>query len=361
MATPLVHAAALEGLFEIEIPIQNQGSDERSRAIRTGFYELVLRLTGTRDAANSPSAAALTAKAAEYVVQYRYRTLPPITLNPTSPQGTAIPPDNLSTEPKQVLWILFDGETVSQALYKNHLPFWGRIRPNLVVWLVMEDLDHRRQLVDASLPSPIVDAAVTRARLRGIPLIFPTLDQQDQATLTTTDAWNKLNTPILKASARYQAEGILLGRITADNSGRWNARWTLLINNAELDWEHAQEPAVIGAEAIDHLADNLGRQLAQASADNTPTSAVIVVNEVKSLEHYLKTLRYLESLEPVARARVIQLDGQKATYHLELRGTTEAVARTIGASNVLIVEHAPNAAIDPAASKNTVLNYRLVP
>ncbi|MEK6748353.1 MAG: DUF2066 domain-containing protein [Pseudomonadota bacterium] len=355
------NAAALEGLFEIEIPIQNQGADERTRAIRAGFYELILRLTGTRDAANSPAATALAAKAPEYVVQYRYRAIPatpPVTATPGLAPAMAPTP---STESKQVLWILFDGDTVSQSLYKNRLPFWGRIRPNMVVWLAQEDADRRRLLVDATLPSPVLDAIVSRAKLRGIPLIFPTLDQQDQAILTATDAWNKNSAAILKAAARYQADGVLLGRVQTDSSGRWSSRWTLFMNDAEQNWDMPQETVPVGSEALDRIADDLGRKLAQASLESTPTTAVITVSEVKSLDNYIKTLRYLESLEPVARVRVAKVDGQRATYHLELRGSPEAVARTIASSNVLIVDTASGNPPEVTQTKDAPLAYRLVP
>jgi len=68
------------------------------------------------------------------------------------------------------------------------VPIWGKQRPSTLVWLVVEDEGGRR-LIGTDEESEYLSVLKERASVRGIPMLIPLLDLEDNARLKPSDVW----------------------------------------------------------------------------------------------------------------------------------------------------------------------------
>ena len=134
------------------------------------------------------------------------------------------------------LWVQFDATAVRRGLDAAGLPAWGDNRPATVVWLAYDTGGGERDvLAGAGNDGPIAAAIrrdlLTAAAARGVPVVLPLRDSQDLAAVTYADLWGDFTGPVVQASARYQADAVLIGRARLFPAGMTDVRWTLLLDN----------------------------------------------------------------------------------------------------------------------------------
>jgi hypothetical protein len=348
-------AVAVDGLYETEVRVSGQGLAEREEAIRAAMSDVLLRLTGQRETLGLPVTVTLIERAPQYVQQYRYLRDP--ASKPPVPRPPGAAPPVAEAEQSQRLWISFDAAAVDQFLFKNHLPVWGKARPSTLVWIAVQEED-RRSLVDANAPTPILSALDARARARGLPLVFPLWDLEDQQKISAADVWAGFRDALLAASKRYATEAVLVGQVFQDAIGGWQGRWTLYEGKDVFNWSSQGdilEPVVI--EAIDGAADRLASRYASGGA-SAKEGVYVSVGDVKSVDDYARVTKYLGALTPVAKIEVALVEAARVTYRLELRGNRDGLERAITLGSTLVVDRGDAA---PPPGLGPVLAYRLIP
>ncbi|MGA7800178.1 MAG: DUF2066 domain-containing protein, partial [Gammaproteobacteria bacterium] len=241
MWTRNLSAAPVEHLFQAEVPVSDQGVGERAGAVRDALTEVLVRLTGERDVAQQPVAADLLKDSDRFVQQYRYRREPP--------------PDAGAQASALWLWVRFDARGIERAVRRAGLPLWGRERPLTLIWLAVQDGD-QRYLVASDADSDLRRTVEREARRRGVPVLFPLLDLEDQARVQFPDVWGGFVDMVTDASKRYHAPDVLIGRLAHNAGGGWSARWTMELDGDEINWvaSDASVDTVLAA-GVDGAAD----------------------------------------------------------------------------------------------------------
>jgi hypothetical protein len=305
-------------LFVAVVVVDVQQAEARMQAMRDGLAEVLVSATGYGASAQDPGLADLLDNAPRYVQQYRYRTV----------RATDTTPATLA------LWMSFDAKAINQSLRERGQPVWGSARPLLLVWLALETGSERR-LVSAA-ESVAWPALETAARRRGLPLRLPLLDLEDQARVTAADVWGGFQETVVTASARYQPQAILLGRLYHDRQGGWHARWTLRIGEEVLHWDNTGAvPDEVLTAGVESSADALAARFAQVGAVGGGTQLSLHISDVNSLADYARLLRYLSSLSGVSAVQVTAVQGGTVSCRLTLEVGPDAVARTIGLGTTL--------------------------
>ena len=319
-------ALRVQDLFTVEVPIADQSEALRSKGVHSAFRLLLIKLTGDRQAAARASLSPLLIEAQRFVQQYSYRE---IVLEYEIDTGEII--ESMETR----LSVKFDQDNLNQALRGLSQPLWGNERPSTLVWLTVDDATGR-SLVGLEEGPEYMEAIARRAQQRGIPLLYPLLDLDDNAALRASDVWASFRQPVIDASARYFADAILTGAIEFSAPGIWEARWTVYIGDQMATWTSESDllEAVLD-EGIDNLADILASQF----IDLAPTSVVTQVNlsvaDVFSIDHYADVLKYLSSLNSVVDVEVEQLSPGQVTFTLSVHGGQSAVSQAIELGRVL--------------------------
>jgi hypothetical protein len=315
--------------------------------LRQAFQDVLTRVSGRSDVALLPGMDTHLKQASRYVQQYRYRGSEEPVIEPVSGEPT-----------RQILWIRFNEKAVNQLLYSQHLPVWGRNRPAVLLWLVVDD-GKQRQLISNDSSHEALALINQQARLRGLPVRFPLLDLTDRANLRISDVWANFEDTILAASRRYQAEAILVGRVYQGFSGGWNARWSLYNQGRQQDWEFAHEQLQgIAVSGINQSSDFLALRFARVQQEGSEGRVLLQVNEVQGLAAYNKVRDYLLSLTSVTQAQPYQVAGSEVIFEVTTRSGRIGLEQAISLGATLL----PEQAVTPAASgqKQAMLSPQLV-
>lgn len=337
-------AAEVRALYQAEVPVVDQQEEARVAAMRTGMAEVLVRITGKSTTPLDPAVTDLLTRAANYVQQYRYTTVPGAT------PGEA---------PTLALWMSFDADSLNSVLHQRGQPVWGRARPLLLVWLAI-DGPNGRHLLGAADGAPEQAVLEAEANRRGLPMRLPLLDLEDQSRVKVADVWGGFDDVVAAASVRYRPQGILIGRLFLDSQQGWHARWILRIGDDVSRWESvgADEAAAL-AGGVDDGADALSARFAEVGSTDSGATLVMKVDDIATLADYARVLAYLKSLAGVSSVAVDTVAPRAVTYRLATDVPTAAVVRTIGLGTVL-TPVAQSTASGPESTQ-AELNYRLLP
>lgn len=310
--------AAPADLFESEVVVPNQSPAERSQAFRTALAEVLVRVAGRNDVLDSEPARALLKDPGKLVQQYRYYTRPD------------------SQPPVLLMWVRFDEPGIREGLQQQGLSYWGKERPDTLVWLAVEDRG-RRYVVAAGDDSDVRRQIELAARQRGVPIVFPLMDLEDQSRARFTDIWGGFFDNVLQASERYSPQAVLIGRLNRSVSGGWSSRWHLQVGGRPNAWTDSRSDlALLSQQGIDDAADILASQFAVASGGSAGNNRVLIeVAGVDSLADYARASAYLEALTSVADLQLTQVNGPILKYSLQLNGSLQDLTRTVAIGSVL--------------------------
>jgi len=327
------NAAVVQGLYESEKVVPNQSKGARAEAMKTGLVEVLTKISGRPDVGTVPDVVTALENPRNYLQQYRYHKIPENSY--------------LTTEAavgSQILWLRFDETAVNKLLQKNNLPVWGRTRPSTLVWLAVEQ-DGQKYMIGSNASEEVRFALENEARRRGIAVVLPLLDLEDQQKLTFTDVWNNNQERIFQASMRYQADAILVGHMSLTTSDNWQGRWILYEGGQGLSWNSQGTYAsdLLNGGVVGTL-EILGSRYAQVYDNSTPGSFDIAITDIKSLDEFARVSNYLGSLEQVKGVYPMHVDNNSVTYRLDIRGNSKGLIQTIGLGNVLAAVSSPGEA-----------------
>jgi len=323
-----VYAIDVKGLYEAEVPVFSQTKNERKAAMRRGMLQVLIKISGSSEIPFTPGIPDILESASSYVQQYRYSSWPANRPLPAVLDGGKVP--------NKILWVSYDKQALNKILQNLGLPLWGRSRPAVLIWLVVED-EGERILLGNDTDAEIKRLIEAESKRRGMPYLLPLLDLQDQVAISEVDVWGDFQDEILQASERYQTKAILRGRLFRDGYESWLAKWSLYEETGEkMQWESAgQNQSLIFGEAIDTVASRLSARYAQVINENGADAFIISVTNVNNLKDYARIVKYLSSLTLVRAASAIQFEAGTARFLVDIDGAEAGVIQTIELGNVL--------------------------
>ena len=318
-------AAEVRGLYEAEMQVPDQTRSERGLAMSAALAEVVTKVSGRRDARLQPKVAQAIRRPAQLLQQYRYRALP------EDRQGELIP-----GEDPQRVYFHFDKKAVDRLLRDSGLPVWGATRPAVLAWLAVED-GGRRYLLGADSPDVLRQLVAREAKRRGLSLLLPLLDLQDQRQVSFADVWGRFRDPVLQASQRYRPEAVLMGRLLRTVGGEWLAEWWIVEGKDSERWRaNGALPAEVLEEGMAGAVSWLAQRYAPLEGSSEAGHLWVTVDAVRSLADFARVEGYLRSLQQVAHVRVRQLQAGRVDFRLALQGSPKGVAQTIALGRLLI-------------------------
>jgi hypothetical protein len=328
-------AASVQGLYEAEVPLENDTQAQRAAAFSEAMGQVLTRVTGRPEAATMEETADLRRAAERYVQQYRVKA-----------DGN--------------LWVAFDSFALDAALADRGLPIWGAERPAVLLVLAVDQGGGARFVLSAEDEVPDPSAQELRDRMtaladdRGLPLILPLMDAQDRSVISFGEVWGGFDTALQTAGDRYRTDAVLLGRLSAD--AEFRTRWTLYSGDQAYRWTGGLEDGINGTS------DRFAQRYAVTTGAAVEGEIGLAVHGVSSLEDYGRVLAYLEGLTAVRSVQVRALRGDTVVFGLELIGSIENVDRAIRLGSLLGSDEtgAPNAsAPDLPGMRRVLLSYRL--
>jgi hypothetical protein len=311
---PLAHAVVRAELYQATVSMPDRSEASQTRAFGAALKIVLIRVTGRRTAGEDAAVAALVSDARRYVQQYRAA------------------PDNQ-------LMVAFDANAIDRWLAQNGQPIWGRDRPVTFVWLAVPAAGTQGAAVvkgDDSLDlKAVLDA---EARLRGIPLYWPTAADIQAHHIDYAAITNSTNPNLVDLGQRLGGDAVLIGR-PATSGGATVFHWALRFQDHSSEFDGT-------IESIDAVADLYAGLFAASGA---PTPVDIEVDGLTDVSAYAKVQTFLESLSFVLHVSVRALDADRAQFRLTIRGGAGALQRAI----------ANNGSLEPLAGTTGALRFHL--
>jgi len=309
------HAVDVPTLFTAEVPLNEESDNPRDDAYEAALIEVLTRVSGPQLSANLAAIEELFPVPSAYVTQFR-------------PGGG-----------DSTLWVSFDGEAIEHVLRAAGQTVWGSDRPLTLVWLAVDWGQGEREIIAAGEPdrSPQQSRSIDRNHLlrermleiaakRGLPLAFPLLDAADLQSVTFSDIWGGFDERIVKASRRYAARSILIGRVRP-GSGQRN-RWTYAFSGQLLTWNGPPEAI------IDQIADTLAAEFAVGGDAPLETVALNVAG-VQTIDDYGSVQAMLSNLGLIESFSISEVAGDTISYQVEVRGGAERLRRALRFAGLL--------------------------
>lgn len=339
-------------IYRAQALVKSQAEGERKAAARATFGELVVRVSGQRNALDNPVIRAAMPKAQNYLFGFSYKST-----NEKLVEGersfTALS-----------LQLDYEPKAIGQLLRDAQLPLWPAQRPNVLVWLVFKDQRGLHQVPNEGDARSLETASA----YRGLPLVFARQDGGGDLAITAEDLWALNHQKILAASASYNSDAVLVVRYTPSSmgpippaivtdplapasesnpdaesivdsiaqndapslpepaQGPWQGEWLLLHGNEQKTF--VDETPIVGGlfnSVIDQVADYFAHQYAIMPTNNGPQQIVLQIGNIKSFAAFKQVQAYLEGLALVERMEVASVNANG----IQVRLTTEADTRLL--------------------------------
>lgn len=300
-------AARVDNLFFTEVAVGDTSVEARESALGLALGEVLVRITGARDAAENPELAAIIENAPRFVQVYSYGR----------------------TARGQVLSVNFDGEALQDSVASAGIPVWGTERPKVLVWLAIDYGGGQRLLLSEDNEGAVADLIRQAALARGLPMSLPLMDAEDRERIRFADVWGGFTQAVERASQRYQPDAILVGRARRKQGGRLGAEWKLYFASAVLVSEGGLDAG------INEAADYFARQFVVGGQSVQARQSRLQVTGIDSLEVYARVLDFLEALSVVEQVRLAEVSEADFVFELGLKGSTEQLRRAIALAGVL--------------------------
>lgn len=333
--------AATTDIYTDEVPVLDQGMDERSRAFSEALRHVLIRGGGLESVADYPALQQALRSPGRYVRSFRYR-------NPRSSDRDLLARAGEGAF-RQIVTIHIDQEAVEKLFHSEHLIMWGGERPTTLVWLGVSQ-GRERHLLSSDDKGLVKRVMNDEAGYRGIPLNWPLLDLEEQQQVSASDIWGGFQDNLLQVSERYHAGAVLIGRLEPASGERWQATWYFYHQGQEFEWQDlGDEVESLLRQVVGRVAHHLA-MVFRAEAKSGSGQLLINVDGVTDLARYRRVMEHLQRLHGVQSLLIEKVHSHHIDFRLELELGSENVLSQIAQGGLL------NKAKGPPKPRKTVVD-----
>ena len=213
--------AASESYFAARAPVASQSASDRQQALQVALAEVLVKVSGQPSLSEHAAARQALANAGRYVQQFRY-------VQPSDAERAAGAQLMLTAD--------FDPALVRKLSKASGLGLWPVNRPEVLLWAIAHTPEAGRQII-TDPEHPLLSALLAEAERRGLPVLLPLWDLDDQFMLSASQLWQLDETALMAASARYDVTAVLAARYSQTSDGQWLASWQFQHAQEELSYE----------------------------------------------------------------------------------------------------------------------------
>lgn len=334
-------AVEVADLYETEVPVPDKSEAARAAGLGDALIRVITKVSGVPAARSDPVIARAIEKPGRYVLQFRYRQAPE-----SETAGSE------SQDQRWRLWARFDARAVDGLVRDAGFRVWGRVRPAVMVWLAVDRSGARRILGGEEAPE-LANIVRDTARLRGIPVVMPLLDLEDQGRLRVSDVWGGFSDRIQQASLRYQSNVVFSGRVYRLLPTLWEGRFSLITGDTVEEWSNQSDILeLLLTDGVNAMANRLALRFAGPAGIGGAYGFGLIVSGIRSVGDYARTLEYLSTLEQITDVSVTRVSADEVRFFVETRGGQDALLKVVALGGTLARESLPG---DPE------LRFRLLP
>lgn len=334
-------AAEVANLYQSPVPVVTQSEQERQQLAPQVLQQVILKVVGDRSALDVTDLTPVLSQANKLVQQFQYERINEIDEDLTQPDRLA-------------LLLKFNEASLNKSITNLGLPIWSKTRPDVLVWLALDDGQSRTVIGSESIEHNVPALLNQAADMRGLPLFMPVMDLQDHAQVTFADVWGDFSDSIEIASQRYAPQVILIARVSMQDSLSSQIHWHALINGQSENWQSRGDLETALNAGVEELTDRLARRFTQVVSNNQyEQQLALQISNVGDYADFSRLMQYLSKLQYVSDVQLSSLESDKVDVKLSLQGDLAVFNRTLSIGQVLQE--------DSTFNSSSVLRYRLLP
>ena len=323
-------AADVTNLYQSSVPVTSQAKEERLKVAPEVLQQVILKVVGDRSLLDTIDISPLLAQTDQLLQQYQYHRTNTVS-------------DDLTQPDRLEALLSFNKAKLNVALSDIGLPIWGRNRPEVLIWLAVEE-GKKRRILSADNTDLVTTKALNKAAtMRGLPILLPVMDLQDQSQVTYTDLWAGFSESIEAASQRYGSPVILMVKASISDKGLLRAQWHARINGESEQWQSRGDISTAMQAGIDELTDRLARRFSQFEANQYENVLSLEISDVQDYSDYARLEKYLTNLQNVSALQLSNITDDILTVSLSFNGDLAVFDRTLAIDRVLIEQSSYNA------------------
>lgn len=311
LSAGMAHAATeLTELYQAERVIaENSREQDVLEAMSSGMAEVLVRMSGYSTVTSIGTIQEAMQKPRNYLLTFRYENSSETLVNAL---GEVVRTKKLVME--------FDSQQLAQLLTENTQPIWGVLRPQVLVWLAYSQ-SGLRELVSEDSLLEVTGYLTDEAEKRGVPIMLPQMDLEDQLNINPLDIWGMFIDRIQQASERYQPEAVVSGRIQQTVSGEYRGDWIFLFSGEERRFSGlAETEQELIQQMVDQVAFRLANQYALVLDDFFQNQVQVRVSGIKDLQTYHRLQLYMSRLNGVNSLMVSAVEKDEVSLTLDVAG-----------------------------------------
>ena len=352
MTSVASQAVEVKNLYQAKVEIESQRSQDRKIALRNALQTVLIKVSGHREVLDNLEIKKAIRRSEQLLTDFRYQRQ-----------------DN-----KMYVVVNFNEQKINQLLVDNGLPIWGRLRPQLVVWLADERKLERSVMHSANM-SDIRRVVSEFQAERGVPVVIPEQSVVESDAISSTDVWGRFDQMVSNASQSYAPEGIVIIRLS-DNSllkveqlDALESCPILCPKPIAVDWSfkstesydslpqyseryYGVDRQLLLKQALADIADMLASRYALAPTEKN--EYIIDVANVDSLFQHVKITRFLQELSAVSSVTLVGAKGKTRRFSLNLLGSEQAFLASLKLNRSLTRYFDP---LDPSSKEGVPLFY----
>ncbi len=236
-AVQAVSALEVDDLYETEVLAKSRSEQDRKLAFQQALKIVLGRVLVADDISQQKLVKTALQAAEQYVREFQY---------------SMAAGHRYAGTGSRLLRVRFDEDMIQQLFRDSGIGIWNEVRPETLVWLVIEKNGQRRFYNAETMPE-VEHALLEASRLKGIPVIFPMLDLEEEQLITVNDVLSADPRLLLDVSSRYDVVSILAGRMLKKGHC-WQAEWALYFNDKISQWnspcESLKKAALSGMQGV---------------------------------------------------------------------------------------------------------------
>jgi hypothetical protein len=335
----ILHAAEVNNLYQSQTAVQSRDEGERSEKAPILLREVIVKVVGNRGLVDSTDLTDILSHANDYVVKYGYHVTNAGSTDLTEPEALAVE-------------LFFDDTAVNQAIKSAGLPIWGRTRPEILIWLGVEQNGERRVVGSDDVPVDIATALKMAADKRGLSFLLPVMDLQEQTQIHFEDIAQQQVNAIQTLSNRYGAP-IVVSVHMKDQGPSSQADWLANGQAFNFQWQSQGDLQTVFFEGLALLADKMSMNYSQSIDRHHAQALLMQVSNIKNYADYHRLLAYLDKLDLIDSVEVNEINGEQVSLALNYFGSEQVLLRTFMVEQLLEESE--------VGSFIAIKQYRLVP
>jgi hypothetical protein len=346
-----IEAVEVKDLYQASVTLNSRNNADKVIALKEALAAVLLKVGGNKSVLDNNIIKKALADYSLYLNQYRYQLK---TIQATKPIE-----DNQTQAKQLFLLASFNEDKINQLFQQADLAIWGRLRPQVLLWLVDED-GLTRSIISNSTNSNLPFIVNDFSDQRGLPIMMPLMDLTDLSDIALSDIWGRFEQPVREASSRYFAEAIVVMRMSNSSLLAYEAEMGVEVdpNNCgvpciqknsktqkyTLDWSllgsslkgeqnkftqqyQGSERKKLLQQGLADITELIYQYYALSTTSNN--DFIIEVANIDSLAIYVDVFEFLTNLSAVKSVTLMNAKGASRRFKLELLGSSDALVASL--------------------------------